>query len=344
MAKDQNRRVLIVGAGSMGIIMGYLLQLSGAEVTFLIRPHRAEALGHPQKLYSYNDNQLKTYTGYKLITSPSEMLGAGYDYIVITLDGAALRNEVGQALVKAIGEAVRGTTTKVILGTVFIDIRSWFLKAADLESEQVVSGQLVIHIYPTSAVTLPMRAPTDEKLLVQADQAYTDCLGPGMTLGDGSLAAANDFAQLWNASGVSTCNVVSEEQFSLNTSSMFPILAVCELLDWPSFQNLDTTNPLWSLAVAAVKEIQGLGIHGTLGQQAAAATTEAGIAQVFAGIEKLMLPMDWPAFNHYHHGAKVNAQDRELLRVCIAMGEAEGKPVVAIKDLLQRVEHHASQA
>ncbi|KEF61048.1 uncharacterized protein A1O9_02613 [Exophiala aquamarina CBS 119918] len=344
MGKTQDRHILIVGAGSMGIIMGYILQLSGAEVTFLVRPHRAEALSRPQKLYSYDDHQLKTYTGYKLITSPSEMLGAGYDYVVITLDGAALRNEVGQALVKTIGEAVRGTTTKVIVGTVFIDIRSWFLKATGLESEQVVSGQLVIHIYPTSAVTLPVHAPTDEKLLAQADQAYTDCLGPGMTLGDGSLAAANDFAQLWNASGVSTCNVVSEEQFSLNTSSLFPILAVCELLGWSSFQNLDSTDPLWRLAVAAVKEIQGLTIHGTIGQQAAGSTTDAGIAQVFAGIEKVMLPMDWQSFNRYHHGAKVNAQDRELLRVCITMGEADGKPVAAIKDLLQRVEHHASQA
>jgi len=324
--------------------MGYILQLSGAEITFLVRPHKVEALSRPQKLYSYNDHQLKTFTGYKLITNPSEMMGAGYDHIVITLDGAALRNEVGQALTKTIGEAVRGTATMVILGTVFIDIRTWFLKQAGLESEQVVSGQLVIHIYPTSAVTLPVNAPTDEKLLAQADQAYTDCLGPGMTLGDGSLAAANDFAQLWNASGVSTCNVISEEQFSLNTTSLFPILAVFELLGWPNFQNLDITNPLWSLAVASVKEIQGLNIHGALGQQAAGGTTEAGIAQIFAEIEKVMLPMDWVAFNRYHHGAKVNAQDRELLRVCIAMGNAEGKPMASTKDLLQRVEKHASQA
>src|SRR5690242_2429553 len=126
MGQHQDRRVLIIGAGSMGIIMGYNLQLTGAEVTFLVRPHRAEALNRPQKLYCYDDNQLKTYTGYKCITSPSKMLSGGYDYIVITLDGAALRNEVGQSLVKTIGEAVRGTKTKVILGTVFINLRPWF--------------------------------------------------------------------------------------------------------------------------------------------------------------------------------------------------------------------------
>lgn len=338
MGQEQDRRVLIVGAGSMGIIMGYILQLAGVEVTFLVRPHRAEALNHPQKLYCYDDNQLKTFTGYKYITSPSKMLGADYDYIVITLDGAALRNEVGQSLVKTIGEAVRGTKTKVILGTVFINLRPWFLLTSGLESEQVVSGQLVIHIYPTSALTLPVHPPTDERLIAQADQAYTDCLGAGLTLDDSSPVAAKDFAELWNASGVSTCSVVSHEELSLQSTALFPVLAVCELLGWPSFQDFDSTRPLWSLAVAAVKEIQTLSVQGKPGQQAAEATTEAGIAQLFAGIEKVM-PLDWQAFNRYHHGSKVNAQDRELLRACITSGEAEGKSMSAVKELLKRVEH-----
>ncbi|KIV88833.1 hypothetical protein PV10_08471 [Exophiala mesophila] len=338
MGKYEDCRILIVGAGSMGIIMGYDLQLAGAKVTFLIRPHRVEALKHPQKLYSYDDHQLKVYTGYKYITNPAEMVGAAYDYIVITLDGAALRNEVGQNLTKTIGEAVRNTKTKVILGTVFINIRSWFLETSGLASDQVVSGQLITHIYPTNAVTLPVHPPTNEKLLAEADHAYTDCLGSGFTVSNSSAAGANDFAELWNASGVSTCDVVSQEQLSLNSTALFPLLAVCELLNWPNFQNFDSTGELWGLATAAVREIQGLSMHGTIGQQAAAATTEAGLAQLFAGIGSTMLPMDWPAFNRYHHGNKVNAQDRELLRVAIACGEAEGKSMSAVKELLHRVE------
>jgi ketopantoate reductase len=35
----------------MGIITGYHLALSGAKVTFLIRPDRKEALDQPQILY-----------------------------------------------------------------------------------------------------------------------------------------------------------------------------------------------------------------------------------------------------------------------------------------------------
>jgi ketopantoate reductase len=63
MSDNLRPHILIIGAGSMGIITGYHLTLSGAEVTFLIRPHRKEALDRPQILYCYDDNQLKEYTG-----------------------------------------------------------------------------------------------------------------------------------------------------------------------------------------------------------------------------------------------------------------------------------------
>ena len=59
MSEQSRARILIIGAGSMGIITGYHLSLAGADVTFIIRPHRAEALNHPQILYCYDDNKLK---------------------------------------------------------------------------------------------------------------------------------------------------------------------------------------------------------------------------------------------------------------------------------------------
>ncbi|MFE1841200.1 2-dehydropantoate 2-reductase N-terminal domain-containing protein [Streptomyces sviceus] len=43
--------VLLVGAGAMGVITGYQLQLACAEVTFLVRPARVEKLSRPQTLY-----------------------------------------------------------------------------------------------------------------------------------------------------------------------------------------------------------------------------------------------------------------------------------------------------
>jgi Ketopantoate reductase PanE/ApbA len=344
MNEHRKPRILVIGAGSMGIIMGYILSLSGAEVTFLVRPHRAEALNRPQILYCYDDNKLKEYKGYTYFTDQSKMVGANYDYIVITLDAASLRNDVGQSLVKTIGDAARGTSTKVILGSFFLNLRPWFLQVSGLAGEQVTNGYLAIHAYPTKAVTLPLHAPTDPELLEKADLAYTDCLGPGITLDDSSPTVANEFMEIYNASGVSKCAVKPTVECAVSAHPMFAVFAACELLNWPKFQDIGAKGELWTLAVAAVKEIQRLSILGEPGQQAAKTTTEDGLAARLAAWEKGMLPFDLQEFNRFHHGSKVNAQDRELLRACISYGEADGKPMSALKDLLQQAEDHQETA
>jgi Ketopantoate reductase PanE/ApbA len=339
MTKHSRPRILVIGAGSMGIIMGYYLSLGGAEVTFLVRPHRVEALAHPQILYSYDDNSLKEYKGYTYITHPTDMVGANYDFILITLDAASLRNEVGQNLVKTIGEAVRGTNTKVILGSVFVNLQPWFLQLSGLTREQVASGSLSIHAYPQREVILPLHPPTDPELLAKADLAYADRLGPGFNLfDDSSPAITSRFKEIYNANGVSYCEVQNAAEFALSIDPSFAILAACSLLDWPKFQDINGNGELWSLALPAVKEIQRLSIHGEKGQEAAIATTQAGFAASFAALENQMLPLDFQEFNRFHHGGKVNASDCENLAACIALGEAEGKPMFALKELLRRVE------
>ncbi|KAK5204861.1 hypothetical protein LTR99_001356 [Exophiala xenobiotica] len=335
---EQTPRVLIIGAGSMGLIVGYILSLAKAEVTFLVRPHRQEELNRPQVLYSYDDNQLKTYKDYKYITEPSKMIGADYDYILITLDAHALRSQVGLSLVKTIGDAVRGTQTKVVLATAFIDLRSWFLEVSGISGEQVTYGLLLIHAYAPRAATLPLHDGTDPTLLEQADQAYTDSLGPGFIVDDSSPAVAEGFAELYNASGLSTCAIMPAAQLAVFAIPLFPVLAACDLLGWPKFAEIDSKGEVWNLAVEAAREIQKLSMMGEPGQKAAATITDMGLAAQFAEMEKQMLPLDFSAFDKYHHGGKVNVQDRELLNACVSYGEAEGKTMSALKELIKRVE------
>ncbi|KAH8654161.1 hypothetical protein BGZ61DRAFT_374005 [Ilyonectria robusta] len=331
-------RILIVGAGSMGVIVGYHLSLAGSNVTFLARPYQIQALERPQTLYCYDDNELKEFNGYNWITDPTRIIGADYDYIFVTLDGASLRNETGQRLVKTIGEAARGTNTKVILGSVFINLRSWFLQISGIGDEQIINGFLAIHAYSTKAVTLPTNSPTDPDLISEADLAYSDRLGQGLVLDDSSPGVANGFAEIYNASGVSSCVILPAVELALLSNPMFAVFAACELTNWPKFRDISSEGELWSLTVAAVKEIQRLSIHGEPGQQAARQTTEDEFAASLAAREKQMLPLDWQAFNRYHHGAKVNAQDREHLHACQEIGETDGKPMSALRELLQRVE------
>jgi NADPH-dependent 2,4-dienoyl-CoA reductase/sulfur reductase-like enzyme len=48
---QQTPRILIVGAGAMGLVTGYHLQLAGAAVAFLVRPARALEMSRSQVLY-----------------------------------------------------------------------------------------------------------------------------------------------------------------------------------------------------------------------------------------------------------------------------------------------------
>jgi hypothetical protein len=340
MSENRQPSILIVGAGCMGLITGYHLALAGAKVTFLIRAHRKAALDRPQILYCYDDNQLKKYTGYASITDPTQMVGAGYDFIIIALDAVALRSKVGRNLVQAIGSAVRGTDTKVILGTFFLNGRRWFLDVSGLAPEQVTNGLFSVQSYSTKAVTLPVHAPTNPELVANADLAYIHCFDYGFIVDDSSPMVANSFAEIYNASHVSRCVIKPAVQYAVELNPFFAVFAACELLGWPNFRDIDEKTELWQLTVVAVKEIQRLSVHGELGQQAASGTTEGNLAASLAGWEKAAVPLDLQAFNRYHHGGKVNAQDHRQLRDSVVYGEAEGLPMTALRELLQRVGRH----
>jgi hypothetical protein len=340
MTNKRQQRILIVGAGSMGIITGYHLGLAGAETTYLVRANREEQLNRPQILYCYNDNQLKEYRGYTYITDPLEMIGAAYDYIVITLDAVALRNEAGQSLVETIGRAVRGTETKVILGAFFLNGRDWFVDKSGIAAEQVTNGLLGVMSYSPKAVTLPVHAPTNPELIAKADLAYIHTFDFGFIVDDSSPVVANGFAEIYNASLVSRCVSKPSMQYAAEFNPYFVVLVACELMGWPRLQDIDQTTELWQLTVAALKEVQRLSVHGELGQQAASGTTESNLAAGLTAWEQASLPLDLQAFNRYHHGAKVNAQDHQALKDFVAYGEAEGQPMSALKKFIQRVEHH----
>ncbi|KAI2604539.1 uncharacterized protein GGS25DRAFT_534982 [Hypoxylon fragiforme] len=337
MTGNSQPRILVIGAGSMGIITGYHLTLAKADVTFLVRPHRAQDLNRPQILYCYEDNQLKEYSGYKYITDPSEIKTAGapgYDFIVIALDGASLKSETGVALVKAMGEAARKTKTKVILGSVFFNLRPWFLDVSGLAGDQVTNGHLDIHAYPPSRLTLPSE---NQEVIAKADFAYTDKLGHGFTVDDSAPAVAAAFAELYGASGVSGCIVASAAASAVAINALFPVFAACELLGWPKLRDVGcgANAGLWTqLVVPAVREIQGLGVHGEAGRKAAEGK---GLVAELGAWEQHMLPLDLQAFNRFHHGDKLRAQGREHLRACLEEGRGEGKEMRALEGLLGRL-------
>ncbi|KAL5590050.1 hypothetical protein FOVSG1_011917 [Fusarium oxysporum f. sp. vasinfectum] len=304
MAHLQSPSVLIVGAGSVGLVTGYYLSLAGAQVTYLVRPKRAEVLKRTQFLYSLDKNHLHEFKSYSYLTSPSTILSSTYDYILITLDG-----------------------------NVFLGARDWFLEKSGLPGDQVTSGGLGFPAYSGETTNLPVHPPADVDLVKKSDVAYMDNIGNGFILDDYVPSISSSFSKLYNACGVSNCVVWSPAQSALTIFPLFAVFIGLELLGWPKTEDIDTESEVWKLTTAAAKEIQTLDICGEAGTQAALATTKSTFVQMSAYLDEKLRPLDYHAFNRYHHGGKVIEQDRMHIERCISQGVTEGKPIVVVKEI-----------
>ncbi|RKK67648.1 hypothetical protein BFJ69_g14319 [Fusarium oxysporum] len=319
MTSPHKPTVLIVGAGSMGLVTGYHLSLAGAQVTYLVRPKRAEELKQPQFLYWLDKQELHEFKSYSHFADPSSILSSTYDYILITIDGKSVQSEEGEELVKIIGD--------------------WILEKSGLPDNQVTSAGLGIVAYPGKTANLPVHPPADPDLVKKADVAYVDSMGNGFILEDYVPSISSSFSKLYNACGVSNCVIWSPTQCALNTFPLFAVFIGLELLGWPKIKDIDTESEVWKLTTAAAKEVQMLDVCGEAGTQTAQATSESTFVQMFAYLEEKLRPLDFQAFNQFHHGGKAVEQDRMHIERCISQGVAEGKPMSALKTLLQSINH-----
>ncbi|KAF5551364.1 hypothetical protein FMEXI_3482 [Fusarium mexicanum] len=323
MANLQNPTVLIIGAGSMGLVTGYHLSLAGAQVTFLVRPKRAEELKSPQFLYRLNTQDIHEFKSYSYYTDPSSILSSTYDYILITIDGKSLQSEEGEGLFKIVG--------------VFLGARDWFLEKSGLPNGQVTSAGLGMVAYSGKTANLPIYPPADPQLVKKVDMAYVDSMGNCFLLEDHVTSISTSFPKLYNACAVSNCVVWSPEQTALTIFPMFAVFIGLELLGWPKTKDIDTQSEVWKLTIAAAREVQMLNVCGESGTQTAKATSEDTFFQTFVYLEEKLRPLDFQAFNRFHHGGKVVEQDRMHIDRCFSQGLTEGKPVTALKVLLQRL-------
>ena len=328
--------VCIVGAGSMGIFTGYSLQLAGAEITFLVRPGRLEKLSEPQKLYSYDDQSVKIFSGYDIITDPSMLSGKAYRFIIITLDGASLLTEDGKKLVDEIGKNFKNTSTGIVIGSIGVENKKWFIERSGLNEDQVINGALGSLIYESFAVTLPTNPEIDALALANTDYGYRHYSPIGFIIDNSSEKVAQEFAELYDQNGISKVGIIPVSATRLFPATM-AILAAWELLDWPATDKIDPYGEIWQLGTEASKEFQRLQMFGQAGIDASKETSAEGLLEGFRKMEKDTWPLDLAEFNRYHHGKKVNFQDHEILKKGLAMGQAEGLSMPALASLVERL-------
>ena len=333
-----NERILIVGAGALGIVTGYHLQMAGAQIDFLVRPGRLPALAKPQLLYSFEDHQLHRFDGYNCYTSVAELKENLYDFVLVALDGATCRGAEATALLAELGDAIRDSSAFVIGGP---GGRDHCRDAMKLPDDRVVMGTMLILGYQTDLVELPLNPPTDAAKLAQASLGYKHIGNNiGFMLLSEPAGAGQAFKALYDRSGVSKATIVKRRMFEMFVPSFVVTMAMFDMKGWPCAAVLAADRELLELGSRAIKEAMRLPQFGLMGKMLSLTMGPGRMAKNNLKTEQVYLPVDWSAFNRFHHGGKVREQNIQLLRDVFVSGRSKGRAMPALTELLDRFEAH----
>lgn len=336
--------VLIVGAGAMGLVAGYHFQLASAKVTYLVRPGRVPVFAAPQLLYCYDDGALKRFDGYRTVERVADVARERFDYVMLTLDGATSRSEQGSAVLAELGVALRDTQTVMTVGGVGVGLREHVQATTGLPPQRLLNVALALLCHQVSA-GLPVHPPVDPARIAKAAVAYRHFPNRASLLVDaGGGDAARAFAALYNRNGSSRCISAPRSLYAIMGNAAFPMLAASQIAGWPSIAGLVAQRELWALACAAQNEIAALPRFGWIGRALSLAMTPSLTARLHSKIERDCLPLDYQAFNRFHHGGKVHAQDVQVLQNCLAEGRNAGRRMTALATLLEQLAAHEAAA
>ncbi len=333
--------VLIVGAGALGITTGYHLALGGAAITFFVRPPRVAELGDQQRLYCLDDGELKRFAGFASIDSAADAGGQNYDFVLVTMDGATCRGEEATALLRALGDVLRPTEAVVLVCG--IGVREYCRDTMGLPDQRVAEGTMAILSYQVERAAIPVRPPGDPDKLAQADLAYRHVGGErGFMVSNRTPRAAKAFVALYNQCGVSRCATVNGRAYTMFTRAAFPTFAVFDLAGWPDAATMAENRELMELCAEAIREILRLPEHGWMGRVASLLVSRRSLARQNLKTERACLPLDYSAFNRFHHGGKVLQQDIGVMQLALESGRKQGRSMPALEELLERYQAHCT--
>jgi hypothetical protein len=263
-----------------------------------------------------------------------------FQFVIVALDGHSSRTVGGTALLSSLGDAIRASSAVVIMGGVALGLREHYLKVMRIAEDRLLAGLLGMLSHQANA-NLSVHAPTDPAQVAKANICYKHPASKiGFRIATSNATAARQFAALYNRSGVSRCGLMNPVMVD-SASASAPVYAACEIVGWPDdFATVVANKELWRLACRAQGEIMALPQFGWQGKLMALILGPRMTANVHLKIEQEMRPLDYQAFNRFHHGGKVRAQSVEALRDCLAEGQRQGQPMAVLQALLARLEAH----
>ncbi len=331
-----NENVLVVGAGALGITCARYLQNSGANISFYVRPHRVEQLNGPIKLFSYSDHAVQLLENYEVLSKPEELAGKSYDYIMLTLDGATCRSEQGTQTLRALGTALANSSARLVINGVGIGLYDYIRETTGFPDDRLLQGTMAIYAYQVDRPDTPLPAAEDRELHDSSDIAYYQFSEHGFMLSNKPKKAVKDFVELFERSGDIKCRAVPDVLYRMFTSMFFAFSVGSEVDGWRGSQALIESGDVWPLICEAQREIMRLKEFGLAGKLMALITKDSTAAKRTLENESASPLIDVTAFNRFHHGGKVLAQDVQVLENCVAAGKSQGRNMPATNELLNR--------
>lgn len=330
-------KVLIIGCGAVGLYQGYQLS-AGADITYLVRPGRRPAFAPPKQLYSYKDNDLYTFSNYRVIESVSEVTGETFEFVFDTLDGHTARSENGVATLRSVGSLInepQNANCFLVYDAIGLDIEDHYVRTVGIAPTRLFFAASSLAHQPTSQITIPASANKD--LVAKADLLYSHSPpNIGLQASNAQPALWKRLEAIYNANGKLIVGTIPA--FVVNWG--FP-LAMLHLVTWNidgfgPFSHFYTNSELWKLMLRAQSEILNLPRFGWTG------FFLSFVMGSWATKKINQLPMDgseplsYAEFNAFHHGGKVAEQDVVTLEDILREGERVGRKMEALREVVRR--------
>lgn len=336
--------ILIVGCGAVGLSQGYYLS-AGADITYLVRPGRKSAFEAPKHLYSYKDNELHTFSSYRVIESVSEVAGQTFTFIFDTLDGHTAHSESGVATLRAVGDLINENQNKdcfVVYDAIGLDIEHHYARIMRITPSRLLLAASMLAHQPTPQISVPVTASYD--LVSNADLLYSYTPpNTGLIVFNTQPVLTKKLEAIYNLNGKLTIQRIPA--FVLPWALLLGMLhlVVWNIDDFGPFQRFHKNSELWTLMLRAQSEILNLPRFGWTGWTLSWVLGSWVTKKMNLSLAEGASPLRYEEFIAFHHGAKVVKQDLKTLEDVLGEGEKAGKKMEALREVIKRATKLHSQ-
>ena len=322
-------RVLVVGAGAVGQVFAHHLAQAGASVTLLVKPkYRAElASGLTMaRLRVGHAPQRERFEGYDLVTAPHEADGQRWDQVYFTVSSAALRD--GDEIapwVSTIARVSRDAT--IVFLQPNLDDRA--LVSAVIDEARMVDGMIGFLSYQAP---LPGETRFAERCMAYWFPPLSPCAFSGP---EARVNAVVELLQHGALPAVRRHDITRTAPFP--NAMLYAYLAALESQQW-SLRALRSGHHLEHAATAA-REAMAIAAH-RIGADAvpwnARLANSPALVRMALRFAPAIVPLPLEPYLRVHF-TKVGEQMRLGLRAYVELGDAQGLPTTALRELGERV-------